>query len=93
MAKRDTGATRGSLEERYRVLLEIGRNLTGTLSPEDLYRTIYRETARVVEASGFYVSLYDQARDLATVVFYADRGRERVPARDPVEQLPVASLR
>jgi diguanylate cyclase (GGDEF)-like protein len=77
MANPDTRATRGSLEERYRVLLEIGRNLTGTLSPEDLYRTIYRETARVVEASGFYVSLYDQAQDLATVVFYADRGRER----------------
>lgn len=68
---------RSNLAERYRVLLEIGRTLTGTLSPGDLYRTIYRETARVVEASGFYISLHDEARDLATVVFYADRGRER----------------
>ena len=76
MAK-DAGGARANLAERYRVLLEIGRTLTGTLSPEDLYRTIYRETARVVEASGFYISLFDQARDLATVVFYADRGRER----------------
>ncbi len=64
------------LAERYRVLLDIGRTLTGTLSPEELYRGIYRETARVVEASGFYISLYDAAADLATVVFYADRGEE-----------------
>jgi diguanylate cyclase (GGDEF)-like protein len=77
MANADGADARANLAERYRVLLEIGRTLTGTLSPEDLYRTIYRETARVVEASGFYISLFDQARDLATVVFYADRGRER----------------
>lgn len=74
---RDAAGSRANLAERYRVLLEIGRTLTGTLSPEDLFRSIYRETARVLEASGFYISLFDQARDLATVVFYADRGRER----------------
>lgn len=77
MANADAREPRANLAERYRVLLEIGRTLTGTLSPEDLFRTIYRETARVVEASGFYISVFDQARDLATVVFYADRGRER----------------
>ncbi len=77
MPDQDAREARANLAERYRVLLEIGRTLTGTLSPEDLYRTIYRETARVVEASGFYISLFDQARDMATVVFYADRGRER----------------
>lgn len=65
-----------SLAERYRVLLEIGRTLTGTLSPAELYRAIYEETGRVVEAVGFYISLYDPATDLATVVFYADQGRE-----------------
>ena len=65
------------LAERYRVLLEIGRTLTGTLGPDDLFRAIYRETARVVEASGFYIALYDEPTDLATVIFYADRGVER----------------
>lgn len=75
MPSADTG-TRVPLAERYRVLLDIGRTLTGTLSPEELYRSIYRETARVVEASGFYISLYDVDNDLATVVFYADRGEE-----------------
>ena len=65
---------RSSLGDRYRVLLEIGRTLTGTLSIEDLYRAIYEETAQVLEASGFYISLYDPDTDLARVVFYADRG-------------------
>ncbi len=65
------------LAERYRVLLDIGRELARTLSPEELYRSLYKETTRVLEATGFYVSLYDRESDLATVVFYADRGVER----------------
>src|SRR4051812_509498 len=68
---------RAGVAERYRVLLDIGRTLTGTLSSDDLYRTIYVETARVLEAAGFYISLYDAGRDLATIVFYADRGTDR----------------
>ncbi len=75
MPSAETG-TRTPLAERYRVLLDIGRTLTGTLSPEELYRSIYRETARVLEAGGFYISLYDKEADIATVVFYADRGEE-----------------
>jgi diguanylate cyclase (GGDEF)-like protein len=62
------------LADRYRVLLEIGRTLTGTLSQDELYRVIYRETARVLEASGFYISLYDPESDEARIVFFADRG-------------------
>jgi diguanylate cyclase (GGDEF)-like protein len=67
-----------SLAERYRVLLEIGRTLTGTLSgEEELCTAIYRETARVMEVDGFYVSTYDLEEDLATIIFWADRGRGR----------------
>ncbi len=73
----EAGTSHSDLAERYRVLLDIGRTLTGTLSHEDLYRTIYRETTRVLEAGGFYISLFDPQRDLATIVFYADRGTER----------------
>jgi diguanylate cyclase (GGDEF)-like protein len=72
-----TDVARTSLAERYRVLLDIGRTLSGTLSLEELYRAIYRETSKILEADGFYISLYDPARDLATVVFYADHGEER----------------
>jgi diguanylate cyclase (GGDEF)-like protein len=71
-----------SLADRYRVLLDVGRTLTGTLGLENLYRSIYRETRRVLEADGFYISLYDATRDLATIVFFADRGEEeRVEVR------------
>lgn len=67
-----------SLAQRYRVLLEIGHSLTGTLeSEEELYTAIYRETARIMPVDGFYVSLYDPDDDLATLVFWADRGRGR----------------
>lgn len=72
-----TDAARTSLAERYRVLLDIGRTLAGTLSLEELYRSIYRETSRVLEADGFFVALYDAEDDRATVVFYADQGQEQ----------------
>ena len=73
----EASTARSSVADRYRVLLDIGRTLTGKLSREDLYRAIYEETAKILEAEGFYISLYDQERDLATIVFYADRGNDR----------------
>jgi len=79
MSASDPRPTQSSVGDRYHVLLDIGQTLTGTLEADDLYAAIHRETARVLEAEGFYISLYDQARDLATIVFFADRGRvERV---------------
>jgi diguanylate cyclase (GGDEF)-like protein len=60
--------------ERYAVLLDIGRILTSTLEPAALYRTIYEQASRVLETTGFFISLYDGETDEATVVFYADRG-------------------
>ena len=77
MPTAEHASNNASLAERYRVLLEIGRALTGTLRDEELYASIYRETARVIEADGFYVSLYDSETDEATVVFWADEGRGR----------------
>ena len=66
-------------QERYDVLLDIGRVLTGTLSPDELYRTIYEQASRVLETTGFYISVYDDEEDQATVVFYADRGEVARP--------------
>jgi len=77
MGHANPSTARSSIAERYRVLLDIGHNLARTLSTKRLYRTIYKETARVLEAAGFYVALYDREKDLATVVFYADQGVER----------------
>ena len=73
----DASRARSSVGDRYRVLLDIGRTLAGTLSPDELYAAIHRETARVLEASGFYVSLYDATRDKATIVYFADRGEQQ----------------
>ncbi len=67
-------------QERYGVLLDIGRILTGTLEPDELYRTIYEQASRVLETTGFYISLYDAEQDLGTVVFFADRGEIERPA-------------
>jgi diguanylate cyclase (GGDEF)-like protein len=61
-------------QQRYGVLLDIGRILTGTLEPGELYRTIYEQASRVLETTGFYISLYDAEQDQGTIVFYADRG-------------------
>ena len=61
-------------QERYDVLLDIGRILTATLEPAELYRAIYEQASRVLETTGFFISLYDEEADRATVVFCADRG-------------------
>jgi len=65
-----------SLAERYRALLGLGGTFLGSSNSWDLYQTIYVETAKVVELSGFLLSLYDDQSDVATVVFSADEGKE-----------------
>lgn len=65
--------------DRYRVLLEASRTLGATLSIDELYEAIYRETVRALDASGFFLALHDQGRDLARVVYIAENGTgERV---------------
>ena len=70
----DSPSTVGS---RYRALLDIGRTLAGTLSLPDVYEAVYRETASVLEAPGFFISQYDPHTDQARVVFYVDQGEVR----------------
>lgn len=77
MASNDGRTTRSSVEERYKVLLETGRILTSTLSAEELYAAIHTETAKVLSAAHFSVSLYDQGRDLERVVFRVQDGEAR----------------
>lgn len=71
-----TNGTESASDARA-TLLEISRTLHEIREPDDLYRAIYEEAAKLLDTSGFYVALYDQSRDLATVVFYADRGVEQ----------------
>ncbi len=74
MPSHDDRTTRSSVEERYEVLLETGRILTSTLSAGELYAAIHQETAKVLSASNFSVSLYDQGRDLERVVYRVQDG-------------------
>lgn len=62
------------IRDRYWALLDISRNVTATLEPTELYRTIYEQASRVIETTGFYIALYEASTDTATIVFYADRG-------------------
>ena len=62
--------------ERYRALPGLGRTLLSSPSSCELYQTIYVETAKVVELTGFLLSIYDDQSDIATVVFSVDDGRE-----------------
>ena len=64
------------LSERYNALLGLGRTLLGSSNSWDLYQSIYVETAKVIELSGFFLSLYDDQSDVATVVFSVAGGKE-----------------
>jgi diguanylate cyclase (GGDEF)-like protein len=60
--------------ERYRTLADASRTLGATLTPVELHEAIFRETTRALSATGFYLALHDQSRDLARVVYYAEDG-------------------
>ncbi len=68
-----------TLKERYAVLLDIGRTITGTLMPEELYATIYRQTARVLRMEGFCITLFDASSGEPRCVFHATGGAIRTP--------------
>src|SRR5687768_18386286 len=64
MSPSNTAQQRPGDADRYRVLLDIAHTLAATLGEDELYQEIHRETARAVEASGFYIALNDQSGDL-----------------------------
>jgi diguanylate cyclase (GGDEF)-like protein len=72
-------ASSSSVEDRYKVLLDVGRILTATLEPEVLYRSIFEQTTRVLDLSGFAVATYDDAKDQAAVVFHSENDEARPP--------------
>ena len=70
----DIRADRAPRADRYRLLLEASRTLGATLGTDELYEAIYRETARAMDAPGFFLAVHDQGRDLARVVYMAEDG-------------------
>lgn len=75
MTTTETKQDPSSAGDRYRVLLDVSRRLSATLSQDELYSAIYEETDQALDASGFYLALHDQSRDLARIVYFADRGQ------------------
>jgi diguanylate cyclase (GGDEF)-like protein len=75
------------LKERFSVLLDIGRTITGTLRPDELYATIYRQTARVLRMDGFCITLFDARTGRGRCAFYASGGVIHDPpeSADPIE--------
>jgi PAS domain S-box-containing protein len=67
-------------EERLRVRLELASRL-GALAADardlsELFRALYDETARVMDATVFLFALYDEASETVQVVRQMDRGAE-----------------
>lgn len=67
-------------EEQLRSRLELAGRLAAVgadaRSLEELFRALYEETARVMDATVFFFSLYDEASETVEVVRQMDRGVE-----------------
>ncbi len=61
---------------RDRCMLALGGPFLSTLSSYELYQAIYITTAKLVDLTGFQLSLYDAEADTVTIVFSADDGEE-----------------
>jgi PAS domain S-box-containing protein len=60
--------------EELAVLNELGRALTARLSVEQVLDEAYRGMSRLMDATNFYVALYDADRDQVTFAFDATEG-------------------
>ncbi len=74
------GLIRAQLRLKDRVddlhmLTTIGQALNATLNLEDLLTTIHREIGRMLDTSGFYIALYDDATDMLHFPLAYEQGR------------------
>ena len=65
-----------SVTDRDKVLVDVGRILTATLRPAQLYSTIFEQSKRVLSLAGFAIATYDAGCDTATVVLHAERDQK-----------------
>jgi GAF domain-containing protein len=63
-----------SLQDRYRVLLDVGRKLSATVEPAELYRAVHDETMRVLDLTAFCIVTCDDTDDMATVAYQTTDG-------------------
>jgi signal transduction histidine kinase len=71
------GAERAaSLRERLSVLSTLGQALETARTLEELSKVLYRETATVLDTTGFILGLYDETSQVITVVHQVEAGAE-----------------
>src|SRR6266446_6525554 len=77
-------------EEKLRVRLELASRLgalaAGARDLAELFRALYDETARVMDATVFLFALYDEASETVQVVRQMDRGVEHSGGSFPLGQ-------
>src|SRR5438034_11299914 len=74
----------GRLRHRLAVLAEVGQALAAPLDLTDLFHVLYRETARVLDASIFILELYDESSQTIRVVKQVYGGVERAGGSSPL---------
>jgi PAS domain S-box-containing protein len=83
-AGRAAVAPAGRLRRRLELLADVGQALTVPLDLEQLFRVLYRETARVLDASIFILGLYDEPSQTVRVVKQVYGGVERAGGSFPL---------
>jgi diguanylate cyclase (GGDEF)-like protein len=83
-----------SLQDRYRVLLDVGRTLSATVEPAELYRALHEQALRVLDLTAFCIVKCDDADEMATIVYQTtDHGPVRFRAADfPAMQVQAPRL-
>ncbi|MEW6724930.1 MAG: diguanylate cyclase [Bacillota bacterium] len=90
-----TAITNGRLlaESRRRAmhlatLNEIGRSITSALKLDSLFGVIYHEISQVMDASGFFIALYDEGDSYVELAYLVDQGERYPPVRIPLNEGP-----
>jgi GAF domain-containing protein/CheY-like chemotaxis protein/HAMP domain-containing protein len=70
--------------EELAVLNEVSRAVSAVLSLEELYEVLHQQVSRLMDATSFYIALYDPASEMVAIPYMVERGQ-----REPREPRPV----
>ncbi len=68
---------RGRRLEELAIFNAIGRELSSTVSSEELTALIHRQTGRLLDARNFYIARIDEAHQMITFPLFYERGEQR----------------
>jgi diguanylate cyclase (GGDEF)-like protein len=67
------------------ILYAVGREISASLEPEQVYAAIHRAAAQLMPAEAFVIALLSEARQSVEIVYLVDHGRREWPAPMPPE--------